>query len=163
MHPGQNGLTLIERRRIEAAMAARIYEAMSRELGKERALQIVGQAIDRAAMEDGRAFASIAPDGPRLEHFATILERLRDGGSLEISDESLESNLFRYNVNRCAYMELYSGMELPPELGATLSCRRDAAFAHGYSARLIMERPQYIGRGDPACIFKYTWKETDQS
>lgn len=147
------------RRAIEAELAGRVYAAALPVLGRERALSILDTAIDSAALEAGRAFAAKAPGGtPGLRHFSEVVNLWRAGGALDIADVSLADDAFAFRVTRCGYMEMYAAMGLPRELFATLSCRRDAAFAAGYSPHLVMDRPETISGGVPACLFRFSWR-----
>jgi len=147
------------RRAIEAELAGRLYVAALPSLGRVRALGILNDAIDDAAREAGRAFAAAAPGhGPSLEHFSGVVEMWRAGGALDIADVSRTNDGFGFRVTRCGYMRMYAEMGLPRELFATLSCRRDAAFAAGYSEHLVMSRPETISGGAPACVFRFGWR-----
>lgn len=146
------------RRAIEAEMLARVYRGTAARYGKETALSILNEAIDEAAFEAGRAFAARSTYGtPSLEHFAQVLELWKSGGALDIADIQRDAQALTFRVTRCGYIELYREMALPVELHATLSCRRDAAFARGYSPCLSMERPQTISEGAACCLFRFRW------
>lgn len=145
------------RRAIEAELAGRIYAAALPSLGREAALAVLNAAIDQAALEAGRAFAAKAPGGASLAHFAQVLDLWRAGGALSITDIAQGADSLSFTVTRCGYMEMYRDMGLPQELHATLSCRRDAAFAAGYSPLLRMDRPAAISGGAPGCLFRFTW------
>lgn len=159
MPPELSSIPMIARRAIEAELALRLYEAALPRVGEAKALEILDAAIDGAAREAGQAFAAAAPGGaPGLAHFATVLERWQAGGALSIEDIRLDGNTLGFRVTRCGYMELYRDMGVPQKLHASLSCRRDASFAAGYSRNLVMERPETISAGAPACLFRFTWK-----
>ncbi len=146
------------RRAIEAEMLARVYRSTAARYGEESALSVLSAAIDEAAFESGRAFAASSTDGmPSLDHFAQVLELWKSGGALDITDIQCDAQALSFRVTRCGYMELYREMELPVELHATLSCRRDAAFARGYSSCLTMQRPQTISQGADCCLFLFRW------
>ena len=150
-----SSVTLLERRRLEAAALKLVYDVLVERLGPAEALEIIGRAVETSALADGAYFAAQAPDGPGLEHFATVLERLTAGGALEVEGVSLDRDSFAYTVRRCRYVEQYRAMGIGPDLAATLSCRRDAAFARGYSPDMVMERPETIAQGADACRFVY--------
>jgi len=148
---------LNERRAIEAELAKRIFDAALPALGQAGALALLNAAIDQAAAEAGQAFAAKAPDGPSLAHFAQVLDLWQAGGALTLADIHQDADRLDFTVTRCGYMEMYHVMGLPAVLHATLSCRRDAAFAAGYSPNLRLERPQTISEGAPGCIFRFRW------
>lgn len=153
-----SSIPMRSRRAIEAELAGRIYATASASSGPDAALATLNAAIDQAAREAGQAFAAKAPGAaPSLKHFSSVLALWQAGGALTIEGTVLTSKTLDFRVVRCGYMEMYTEMGLPKALHATLSCRRDAAFAEGYSPKLVMERPQTISDGHPACVFRFSW------
>jgi hypothetical protein len=156
--PG-NGIPLLERRAIEAELLLRVYAAASASLGPELARGILEQTVDSAALAAGQAFALAAPQGvPSLAHFATVLERWQEGGVLNIMDIRQDADSLGFTVARCGYVERYANLGVPANLRTVFSCRRDAAFAQGYSPQLLLERPQTIAEGHAACRFVFRWQ-----
>jgi hypothetical protein len=155
-------MTLLQRRRLEAGVFKLVFDVLAERWGRELALEVIGQAVEKDARTAGESFAARAPDGPGLEHFATILERLAQGGALELDQVELEPGRFSYCVTRCRYVEQYTEMGIDRELAYTLSCRRDAAFARGYHPDLLMERPATLARDQDECRFLYTWRRPAQ-
>lgn len=146
------------RRTIEAELTKRIYDAALPFLGEGQTLSMLNAAIDEAAREAGRAFAAKAPGGqPCLEHFAQVLDLWQAGGALILADIERGPETLNFTVTQCRYMEIYREMGLPTVLHGTLSCRRDEAFAAGYSRKLFLERPQIISAGAPSCLFRFRW------
>lgn len=157
MHVSQ--IPLLPRREIEASVLAQVYGVLRRRQGQEEALAAMTEVVEQTAEEAGRAFAAESKGGPSLEHFATIWDRLMAvPGSLETRGYELEEGRMGLTVTGCGYLKLYERMGLPPELLPVLSCCRDFAFARGYSPRLHLERPTFIGQGDEVCRFEYTWR-----
>lgn len=156
--PG-TGISLLERRTIEAELLLRVYAAASASLGPQQVLGILEQAVDSAALAAGQAFALAAPQGrPSLAHFATVLELWQQGGTLNITDIRLDADSLGFTVTRCGYVERYADLGVPAQLRAVFSCRRDVAFAEGYSPHLVLERPQTIAQGHKACCFVFRWQ-----
>jgi hypothetical protein len=149
----------IDRRRIEAEMALRMYHSLAREVGAPKALEIIGSVASSDAFEQGRALAAKAPENkPCLAHFATVMDLWRAGGALEFKDVRLADDQWSFTVTRCGYAEMYRDMGLPSDLAYNLSCIRDGHLAAGYSDRLTLDRPQTIVRGHTVCNFIFTWK-----
>ncbi|MBU1040619.1 MAG: L-2-amino-thiazoline-4-carboxylic acid hydrolase [Proteobacteria bacterium] len=156
--PG-TGIPLLERRAVEAEMLLRVYAAASASLGAEQARKILEQAVDSAALAAGRAFALAAPAGePSLAHFATVLERWQEGGVLDIKNIRLDTDSLSFDVTRCGYVQRYADLDVPTQLRTVFSCRRDAAFAEGYSPHLLLKRPKTIAEGHAACGFVFLWQ-----
>ena len=151
-------LPIIELRRIEANIIRPIYEEMAAELGEEKARRILGAAIRRNAIEQGRMLAESAEEPAGIAGFAKLLERWTANDALRIEVLERDDERFDFNVVRCRYSEMYRDMGLG-DLGALLSCNRDGAFCEGYDPRLELTRTKTIMSGAPHCNFRYRWRE----
>ena len=152
-------LPILEQRRIEASIIKPIYEELKRELGEKDAKRILSSAIQRDAIDQGRAYAA-DQDGPSsLLGFHALSSQWSANGALEIrTHDASESNL-SYDVTRCRYAEMYREMGLA-EIGHILSCGRDSTFCTGYDARIKLDRSQTIMQGASHCDFRFSWHET---
>ena len=153
-------LPIIELRRIEANIIKPIFEEMAAELGEEKARRILGAAIRKNAIEQGRALAEAAGEPTGIAGFAKLLERWTANDALRIEVLEQDDERFDFNVTRCRYSEMYREMGLG-DLGALLSCNRDGAFCEGYDSRLELTRPQTIMSGASHCNFRYRWQGRD--
>ena len=154
-------LPIIELRRIEANIIKPIYEEMAAELGGERARRILGGAIRKNAIEQGRTLAAAAEEPAGIAAFANLLERWKADGALRMEILEQDDERFDFDVTRCRYAEMYRDMGLG-DIGALLSCNRDGAFCEGYDARLELTRTQTIMSGASHCNFRYRWRERDE-
>ncbi|WP_300155934.1 L-2-amino-thiazoline-4-carboxylic acid hydrolase [Solidesulfovibrio sp.] len=152
-------MTLLEQRRIEAAVLAQTYAVLAARLGREDALAVIEDVVRGAALAAGKAFAASAPHGPGLEHFAAVAGTWQAGGALVIENVRRDGNTFSFDVTRCRYAEAYREMGLPEELATRISCLRDGAFVAGYSEKLKLSRPETIASGASCCPFTFTWNE----
>ena len=152
-----SNVTHLARRKIEAEMIGRIYREMCVVMDQAAALKILTNTIENAAVEEGRRFAAQADEKPALAHFKTILANWDEALQMEMLEES--DDVLRFNVVRCDYIRAYESLGLPPELVGLLSCRRDAAFARGYSKRIEFTRRGTLAEGSPCCDFCYRWLE----
>ncbi|MCY4589103.1 MAG: L-2-amino-thiazoline-4-carboxylic acid hydrolase [Alphaproteobacteria bacterium] len=146
-------LPILEQRRIEATVIKPIYEEMVAELGTERAQQILGAAIRKAAIAQGAALAGESEGG--LRGFISLFERWKAGDALEVEVLHESDQRFDFNITRCRYAEMYRQMGLG-EIGHLLSCGRDGAFCDGYDPKIRLERTQTIMGGASHCDFRYT-------
>ena len=153
-------LPIIELRRIEANIIKPIYEEMAAELGEEKARRILGSAIRKAAIEQGKTLATAAEEPAGIAGFARLLERWTANDALRIEVLEQDDERFDFNVVRCRYSEMYREMGLG-DIGALLSCNRDGAFCEGYDERLRLSRTQTIMSGASHCNFRYRWRERD--
>ena len=146
-------LPILEQRRIEATVIKPIYEEMVAELGTERAQQILGAAIRKAAIAQGATLAGESEGG--LRGFISLFERWKAGDALEVEVLHESDQRFDFNITRCRYAEMYRQMGLG-EIGHLLSCGRDGAFCDGYDPKIRLERTQTIMGGASHCDFRYT-------
>ena len=151
-------LPIIELRRIEANIIRPIYEEMAAELGEDKARRILGAAIRRNAIEQGRTLAEASQQPAGIAGFAKLLERWTANDALRIEVLEQDDERFDFNVTRCRYSEMYRDLGLG-DLGAVLSCNRDGAFCEGYDPRLVLTRTQTIMSGASHCNFRYRWRE----
>lgn len=146
-------ISILARREIEARIVGPLIEAMAREFGHERVVEIVRETIVRIARETGAALAG-ASGGCSLAHFAKTLDLWKADQALELNVlESSDKNL-SFNVTRCRYAEMYAALGLK-DLGGLLSCNRDFALIEGFNPNVRLTRTQTIMDGAPHCDFRF--------
>ena len=155
-HP--EGLSMLEKRRIEAEILKEVYETLKESNGEETARRTIAESVRRSAIEQARAFAAAAPGGTSLKAFQDVMPLWTKGGALEIEVKEQSSDSFAFNVVRCRYAETYKAMGLG-EIGHLLSCNRDGAFCEGYDPKLKLARSQTIMQGASHCDFRYTYEK----
>ena len=155
-HP--EGLSMLDKRKIEAEILKEVYETLKASHGVEVAKQTIAESVRRSAIEQARQFAATAPGGPSLKAFQDVMPLWTKGGALEIEIKEQTDTRFAFNVTRCRYAETYKAMGLG-EIGALLSCNRDGAFCEGYDPKLKLERTQTIMQGASHCDFKYRYEK----
>ncbi len=149
-----NEIPLLTCRQIQASVAGPLIEAFAQTLGHEHALQIASFVISRQAEEAGRqAAASIG--GISLKHLWQIVCNTWAGkGALGLKLLEMDAKRLYFNVDHCAYVDMYRRMSLS-HLGTVLSCSRDAAFVRGFNPEIQMERSQTIMTGGHVCDFRF--------
>jgi L-2-amino-thiazoline-4-carboxylic acid hydrolase/Assemblin (Peptidase family S21) len=156
VHP--EGLSMLEKRKIEAEILKEVYDTLKASHGEEVAKKTIAESVRRSAIAQAQAFAAVAPGGPSLKAFQDVMPLWTKGGALEIEVKEQGAETFRFNVVKCRYAETYKAMGMG-EIGHLLSCNRDGAFCEGYDPRLKLERTQTIMQGASHCDFRYTYKE----
>ena len=158
-HP--EGLSMLDKRRLEAEILKEVYETLKVSHGVEVAKKTVAESVRRSAIEQARQFAAAARasggGGTSLKAFQDVMPLWTKGGALEIEVKEQTDTTFAFNVTRCQYAETYKAMGLG-EIGALLSCNRDGAFCEGYDPKLKLERSQTIMGGASHCDFKYRYE-----
>jgi hypothetical protein len=148
-----NDIGVLRRREIEARIVAPLLEALGREFGRERVLEVARQTVVRIAQEQGRELAA-ALGRNDLPAFAAAKEPWTRSGALELRVLRETDRAFDFDVTRCRYAEMYRALGIP-ELGALLSCNRDWALGSGFNPRLRLTRTQTIMEGASHCDFRY--------
>jgi hypothetical protein len=155
--PHPDGLSMLEKRKIEAEILKEVYETLKASHGEAVARKTIEESVRRSAIEQARQFAAAAPGGTSLKAFQDVMPLWTKGGALEIEVKEQTDTTFTFNVTRCRYAETYKAMGLG-EIGALLSCNRDGAFCEGYDPKLKLERSQTIMGGASHCDFKYRYE-----
>jgi hypothetical protein len=159
MRDDKDELPTLTKRRIQAEVIGPIYAEMAATIGEEAASEILGSAIRKAAVAEGKAFAAKAPGGvTSMADFIKLYELWTHDGALEIEVHQASDRAFDFDVTRCRYAETYRAMGLG-HIGHLMSCNRDGTFCQGYDPRIKLDRQHTIMAGAPRCTFRYTYEE----
>lgn len=148
-----NAIGVLNRREVEARILAPVIQALGEAFDRDRVVAIVREVIVSLAAEQGRALAEAAGD-TSLTAFAATLEPWTRGGALELDVIEQTETRLSFNVTRCRYAEMYRALGLA-DLGAVLSCNRDASLIDGFNPEVRFTRSQTIMEGAPCCDFRY--------
>jgi hypothetical protein len=151
-------IPLLARREIEAGVLGQVFDVLTERLGRAEAEAALREVVGRDARAAGAAAAAGVAPADRLAHFAAIQDRWRAGGALDAEDTVTSDAEFAYTVRHCAYADMYARLERR-DLGAILSCHRDAAFAEGYDPAMRLTRGATIMEGAATCDFHYAVAE----
>src|SRR5437868_2350180 len=97
-HP--EGLSMLEKRKIEAEILKEVYETLKQSHGEEVARTTIAESVRRSAIEQARAFAAAAPGGTSLKAFQDVMPLWTKGGALEIEVREQTEKTFAFNVVR---------------------------------------------------------------
>jgi hypothetical protein len=136
--------------RITQAVEAQIplVRAMERELGRERAHQLVREALDAANRKTVAARGSLLDIPTLAAEFASFGEGVR----YEFDTEEQTETLLRNTVTHCDYAEFMEQIGAR-DLGPLLIC--DGDFAMADELGLNLERTKTCMAGDGQCNFCY--------
>jgi len=151
-----NQIGVLQRREIEARILAPVLEALGQAFGKEAVLDITRHTIEQIARNQGRELAEQL-GAADLTTFAQGIEPWSQNGALELRILDQTPSQLDFDVTRCKYAELYRSLGIP-ELGAILSCSRDAAFIEGFNSAIRLERTQTLLGGATHCDFRFSAK-----
>ncbi len=157
---GANLLPMLERRRIEAQILGHVYETLKSSHGADVAQQTIANAVKASSIEQARGMAEAVGGNTSMQTFVDRQSQWTMGGALEIEVKEQSDQVYRFDVKRCRYSEMYREMGLG-EIGHLLSCQRDGTFCEGYDTRLKLTRTQTIMQGATHCDFSYRFDETE--
>ncbi len=147
-------LSLLERRRLEAAVLVPVIRAMQAEFGEEAVNEVVGRTIRDIARAQGEATRTAG----EIDTMSAVAARFQGGvlreGSLVVDIVENDEARFGFNVTRCKFMEMYEEMGAR-DLGFLLSCNRDFAMFEGMAPELQFSRTQTRMQGATHCDFRY--------
>lgn len=151
-----NAVGVLTRREIEARILAPVIDALGREFNRERVIAIVAEVIRDTARAQGRAMAAACPD-TSLTDFASTLEPWTRGDAMRMEVIEQRDDRLAFDVTRCRYAEMYRELGIA-DLGAALSCNRDAALIEGFNPEVSLTRTETIMQGAPRCNFRYAMR-----
>ena len=154
-------MSVLDRRRIEAGVLGPVFKAFAREIGEEKAREIIGRTIVEIAREQGRALAERV-GGNDLTTFARAKEPWTRNAAIETETIEQDEEQYSFNVVRCRYAEMYKELGIP-ELGFLLSCGRDFAMSQGFNPEIKLARTQTIMQGASHCDFRYAMGEAPRT
>jgi hypothetical protein len=156
-----NAIGVLKRRLIEARVLAPLLKAFAAEFGEAQVHDIARRVIADVARAQGRELARAA-GGRSLPLFAGTLDRWTADDALRIETHQASDDALAYDVTRCRYAEMYRELGIP-ELGAILSCNRDAALIEGFNPDVELQRTQTLMGGATHCDFRYTRRKQQES
>lgn len=145
---------MLTRREIEARILAPVIAALGDRFGRDEVVAVVRGVIVGLAREQGREMAEARPDRT-LRGFADTLGPWTQDDALRIEVRERSDDRLSFDVTRCRYAEMYRQLGIP-ELGAVLSCNRDAALIEGFNPEVRLVRTQTLMDGARHCDFRYT-------
>lgn len=150
---------LLQQREIEMKVLGPLVRAFVKEFGEERTFDIVRRTMQGISLELGRA-AGAASGGGLDALKSNCIAVWNEGGALESTTLEDSSEAIRFDVTRCAFADLYKELGYG-DIGALISCDRDASFIEGFDPKLELVRSKTIMAGDDICDFCYRKKITD--
>ena len=150
-------MPMLQRRRIEAAILKSVYEVIRQRSGEAEARAVIGEAVSKSAIEQGKALADELGHTPSFEDFRAIMPLWTKEHALKIDLLEANEDRLHFNVTRCRYSEMYKEMGIG-DIGDLLSCNRDSDFCIGYNPDIELERTQTIMKGASHCDFRYRMK-----
>lgn len=150
-------VTIAVRRQIEAEIVIPLIKAFMKEVGREKALEIAGKAIEEIAAESGEMLAKMV-NGNSLEHFAKTTDVFGRGGALDFQILESSPDRLALNITRCSFAQIVKDHGWN-EFGYLLACGRDFAMIKGFNPKIKLTRTQTLMEGGQFCDFSCTIEE----
>jgi L-2-amino-thiazoline-4-carboxylic acid hydrolase len=142
--------SMLDAVKIQARIVIPIVKALERDLGKERAHAIVGQAIANAYADWQGARTSVRNSHPRDDNAS---------GAFPVETEVVDDteSAFGVNMTRCQFAEYFRHIG-EPEIGALLTCGVDFVTQAKLRPEWEFARTQTLMKGAPYCDFRWRLK-----
>ena len=148
---------VLTRRETEARILVPFFKSLSEKFGEEEVASILEKTIMDLSRTQGAELSEKYGSG--VESFLETLQFWTQDGALEIDVLEKNEKKLDFDVTRCKYAEMYKALGIQ-DLGALLSCNRDAAMIEGFNPKASLDRKTTIMSGGKCCTFRYTFDET---
>ena len=146
---------VLMRRETEVRILIPFLQDLYKEFSKEKILNVLEKTIKEIAKIQGEELSK--EYGKNVDAFLDTLKFWTKDDALEIDVLEKSDSKLSFNVTRCKYAEMYSALGIS-DLGAVLSCNRDAALIEGFNPKASLDRKETIMSGDKCCTFRYTFE-----
>ena len=146
-------ITMLEKRRIEAAILGEVYDVLVERFGSDEAEAVIGAAVMKSATTQAGEMRDQQDDHDLLS-LAALTTQWEAGGALKRDIHVKTVDAYEFDMVHCAYAQMYKEMGLG-HIGHLLSCIRDQNFAAGFNPEIELEVTQTIMKGAPHCDFRY--------
>tara|TARA_A100001015_G_scaffold46867_1_gene51707 strand:- start:1772 stop:2278 length:507 start_codon:yes stop_codon:yes gene_type:complete len=150
---------VLTRRETEARVIAPFVDSLIKAFGKEKIIPILEDTVMTLARNQGSSMAK--EYGNDVSAFLETLKFWTQDGALEIDLLEKNETKLDFNVTRCRYAEMYKALGIQ-DLGAVLSCNRDAAMIEGFNKDAYLDRKTTIMSGGKCCTFRYTFDNPNE-
>ena len=152
-------IPLLDEVKLQADVILPVLRALRREIGKEAADRIVGDALRQWARALYHRIGETKKGSPREKWDAVWAEDMRPriGDAVERETLKDDGTVREYNIVRCKYADFFRQLG-EPELGGILLCDSDFHIAEIGGPQVEFRRTQTIMQGAPYCDFRYRFK-----
>ena len=150
---------VLMRRETEVRILIPFLQGLYEEFGKEKILNVLEKTIKEIAKTQGEELSK--EYGNNVDAFLNTLRFWTKDDALEIDILEKSESKLSFNVTRCKYAEMYNALEIS-DLGAVLSCNRDASLIKGFNPNASLDRKKTIMDGSKCCTFRYNFKKKNK-
>lgn len=149
--------SIIDATRIQARIVIPIVKALEKEIGKERAHEIVGRAIaeNYVSWREKRGFE---------ENAHPAIEAAGNSPSFPVEKEVVENTneAYGHNIVGCQFADFFRSIG-EPEIGALMTCGVDFAAEARMRPDWDFDRTQTLMQGAPCCDFRWRKKSAEDA
>jgi len=147
--------SILDATKIQARIVIPIVKALEKELGKERAHQIVGEAIAQSYVDYRERLGFELNEHPRNEG-----EAEGNGPAFPVERDIVEdtASAFGHNITGCAFADYFRAIG-EPGIGALMTCGADFAAEDRIRPDWEFNRSQTRMQGAAFCDFR--WRKRD--
>ena len=135
---------------------------LERVLGREKALEIVGKACEKGAVESTRKL--MAEKGP-IENFEDFSALLKEelvspfwSHALTCTFPEKTQKKIVLHVTECLWAKTFREMDAT-DIGYVMVCHPDFAMAQAFHPKIKLRRTKTLMQGDTLCGHIYYWEE----
>jgi L-2-amino-thiazoline-4-carboxylic acid hydrolase len=160
---GCDKISLLEHVKIQAKVLVPLVQALRKELGSERANQIVADALRGWSRE---LYGKIGQEmhGRPAEKFDSVMEAFmpKIGTDVDFDNIRQTPEHWDFNITGCRYADFFRQLG-EPELGALLLCEQDIHITEVIGGPEVkLERTQTIMKGAKYCDFRWSMKRSEE-
>ena len=149
---------VLMRRETEVRILLPFLQGLYEEFGKEKTIKVLEKTIKEIAKTQGEELSK--EYGNNIDAFLDTLKFWTKDDALEIDILEKSDSKLSFNVTRCKYAEMYTALGVS-DLGAVLSCNRDASLIKGFNPKASLDRKKTIMSGSKSCTFRYNFKKEE--
>ena len=146
---------VLMRRETEVRILIPFLQGLYEKFGKEEILNVLEKTIKEIAETQCEELSK--EYGNNVDAFFDTLKFWTKDDALEIDILEKSESKLSFNVTRCKYAEMYNALGIS-DLGAVLSCNRDASLIKGFNPNASLDRKKTIMSGSKYCTFRYNFK-----
>ena len=150
---------VLMRRETEVRILIPFLQDLYEEFSREKILSVLEKTIKEIAKTQGEELSK--EYGNNVDSFLDTLKFWTKDDALEIDILEKSESKLSFNVTRCKYAEMYNALEIS-DLGAVLSCNRDASLIKGFNPNASLDRKKTIMGGSKCCTFRYNFKKKNK-
>jgi hypothetical protein len=139
----------------------KIAKELEKELGKEKAHQIVSRCADELATSN--MSAREGPPKEIMEAWRKLIEPTSPIFAHALETEFIDDtpHTVKMRVKECLWAESFREMGAA-DIGFLWECKTDYAAATAFHPKLKLWRDKTLMQGDDCCEFCWTWEEDDK-